>query len=631
MKQKLEKAMIERDAKKMAAATREIKKAARAEGAGRPRAKKGTATGKVLSGIVSTAARAIPLVGNFLSPILGDLSEKAGDALQGWVTGHGEYEVKQNSLLDSRQIPLEVRNSPDDWTVIRKREYLGNVFSAPVAGDFAVQNFSVNIGLPDTCPWGSGQARGFREYLLSGALVEFESTTSPIATVDSPNLGSCMGAVEYNSSKTTPFLNEDEMENQDHSVSKATSASWVMPIECAREQTVMDNGLWVRSGPLPANQPNQLYDFCVFSVGTKGQQYSSQNLGKLYFVYEAYLRKPTIVQSETVIPSDLFVMALPTRADMFGGVRTNPSFTPCPNNSLRGSISRDDGGRYIFSPDAPAGDYEFRYYAESMAIPAPGATTLTFASSPNVALVTSDEQLGSEPTIPSAFAGLYYAGTLQFVSGSNLLMCGRVRLSGIAAGGWFQIGTGVTPDWTANFGSLLISPVSNQVVFPEAFLLGQPTPPPRVVAYEASMQHHMESFGQIETPADLKYALTQFRRFLAHKKLPSKISDAVKYLPPAMVARAKAMNYGEERQIDVDGIMALAQMVLQRAARDEDPDHTLDIEECHAPLVRRGARQYSAPKKTAGCTFDPDCEDELSLAALKKRVAELEQELSGPP
>lgn len=242
------------------------------------------------------------------------------------------------------------------------------------------------------------------------------------------------------------------MENQDHSVSKATSASWVMPIECAREETVMNNGLWVRAGPLPINQPQQLYDHCVFSIGTIGQEFGSQNLGKIYFVYEAYLRKPTIVQNEVVIPSDLFVMATPTRADMFGGVRTNPSFTPSPNNSLRGSISRDDGGRYLFSGDAPAGDYEFRYYAETV-LCTPGATTLSFTSSPNVALVTADEQLGSEPSIPGAFSGLYYAGGLQVASSQNLQICGRVRLSGIAAGGWFQIGTSVTPDWTGNYAS----------------------------------------------------------------------------------------------------------------------------------------------------------------------------------
>lgn len=631
---------------------RSVRKAAKAmtklEKVERPPKKKGgTTTGKVLNGIVSTAARGIPLVGNFLAPILGELSEKAGDAIQGWVTGHGEYEVEQNSLLDKRQIPLEVRNDPTNWTVIRKREYLGEVFTAPVAGEFAVQNFSANIGLPTTCPWGSGQGRGFREYLFSGALVEFESTTSPIAAGGSPNLGSVVGAVEYNSSKTSPFATIEEMENQDHSVSKATSASWVMPIECAREETVMNSGLFVRSGPLPANQPAQFYDHCVFSIGLKGQQYSSQSVGKLYFVYEVYLRKPTIVQQEVVIPSDIFVFGTPTRADMLSGVRTNPQFTPAPTNSLRGSISRDDGGRYIFAPDAPAGDYEFRYYAEAMVIPSPGATSLSFTSSPNVTLVTQLEQLGPEPTIPGAFAGLYYAGTLQFVSGSNLLICGRIRLSGISAGGWFQIGTSTTPDWTANYGSLVVSPVSQQVVFPEPFLLGQPDgPTPRVALPDHTLPHHMECFEAAETVEEMKVAVEQFKRFLAFKKLPSKTAAMARYLPPEILNKAKALNFGEERQIDVDGILDLVKIILAEKAPHDPKDPT-----GHLMRMRRRAQAMAEIRaqqqdfqdiedwglakdklREAQRKFSPEQAEEADthIANLQKRLADLEENLAKP-
>lgn len=585
-----------------------------------PSKKKGTTTGKVLNGIVSTAARGIPLVGNFLAPILGELSEKAGDAIQGWVTGSGDYEVEQNSLLDKRQVPLEVRNDPTNWTVIRKREFLGEVFTAPVAGEFAVQNFSANIGLPTTCPWGSGQGRGFREYLFSGALVEFESTTSPIASGSSPNLGSVVGAVEYNSSKTSPFATIEEMENQDHSVSKATSASWVMPIECAREETVMNSGLFVRTGPLPANQPAQFYDHCVFSIGLKGQQYSSQSVGRLYFVYEVYLRKPTIVAQEVSLPTDLFVMGTPFRADMFGGVRTNPSFTPAPTNSLRGSISRDDGGRYIFANDAPAGDYEFRYYAEALSVPSPGPLSLSFSSSPNVTLMTQLEQLGSEPTIPPPFVGLYYAGPLQFASGSNLIICGRVRLTGVTAGGWFQLGTSMPPDWSANFGSLLVSPVSQQVVFPEPFLLGQPSgPTPRVALPDSTLAHHMECFEAAETADEMKVAVEQFKRFLAYKKLPSKTVSMSKYLPAHILAKAKALNFGEERQVDVDGILDLVKIILA----DKTPSRAE-----HILKMRR--------RQTKDC-HDQECTDiedlvpaDNTLASLKQRLADLEENLAKP-
>lgn len=544
---------------------KQIAKEARKLKAQEAPAKKTTATGSILSTVAGALAGAIPMFGKYVSPIAAEVGKKAGDALQNFITGHGDYQVQQNSILDASKLPLEVRNDPAKWTVLRKREYLGNVFSAAEAGAFAVTDYSFNIGLPETCPWGSKSGQAFREWLASGAIVEFESTTSPIAPSGGSNLGSVIGAVEYNSSLTHPFTSEDQMENQEHSVSRATSESWILPIECARDETVMADGLWVRAGSLPAGQPAQLYDLCVFSIGTVGQAMGSVNLGKLYLTYEVYVRKATLLETGSAIPADLFILSTPSYEDPFSSTGDNLS-TACPGNTLLGELDTTTPGQYNFNPDAPTGDYLVRYYAAELTATASGGLTVGIGLTDNVQLCTSNEGDGGLPIIPNAYAisQAMFGQSLQFATdGQALVMSFRLRLLSRAAGTYFQVVVNGSDFTSAGGGSLLITAIDPNLLF------SQPTPPlmrRRVVHYDKSMQHHIDCLESAETRDEVAASVKQFKEFLAHQRLRCRSQDIKKYVSKPLQEKLEKMNYGEDKPVDIDNLVSLARSIIVMGA-----------------------------------------------------------------
>jgi hypothetical protein len=220
-------------------------------------------------------------------------------------------------------------------------------------------------------------------------------------------------------------------------------------------------------------------------------------------------------------------------------------------------------GRYNFADDAPAGDYEVRYYAATMTVASPGPTSIAFTSSPNVTIISSLEQDGGLPALPGAFDGVYYAGMLQVATGSNLIMCCRVRLTGPSAGGWFALNTSATPDWSAAGASLMISPVDPNVVFSDGDSLLS-TPAPRVALYENTRRQHLEAIEAADSAGDVRAAIAQFRNFLGFRKVRARQGDLAVHLPPKLFAKVQGMNFGEERQVDIDQLIKLAQAIVDR-------------------------------------------------------------------
>lgn len=555
---------------------RQIAKKVREEAKAAPAKKKGTTTGSIMSTVAGALAGAIPLFGKLVSPIAAELGQKGGDMLQNFITGHGDYEVTQNTLLDANSLPLEVRNDPAKWTVLRKREYLGNVYSAPEEGAFAVTDYSFNIGLPECAPWGYRTGQSFREWIASGAIVEFESTTSPIAPSGGSNLGSVMGAVEYNSSRIHPFTNEDEMENQDHSVSRATSQSWIMPIECAKDETVMADGLWTRSGPLPAGQPAQLYDHCVFSIGTIGQANSSTNLGKLYLTYEVYVRKPTINIQGSAIPGDLFITGNPDYLDPLG---TDAGLIPCPENTLNGSFSTETLGQYLFNSEAPPGDYEVRIYQPEITCATTSSFNVGIDTSGNIQLITSYEGKDGVPLMPSPYASGECMTATSFNTsvgsdGQAAIYCFRLRLLSRQEGSYFTIVINGTDFAGAGFGSVLITAVDPNLLF------SQPVAPP-LTKYHSQVCHLADSgphcrnaLERAETRESVRVAVVQFKDYLSHKKRRCRNEDLQKYLPKTIADKLVSFNFGEEKQVDIDSLISLARTIIEKSAPTPSPTPT---------------------------------------------------------
>lgn len=161
-----------------------------------------------------------------------------------------------------------------------------------------------------------------------------------------------------------------------------------------------------------------------------------------------------------------------------------------------------------------------------------------------------------------------------------------------------------------------------------------------------TLPHHMECFEAAETVEEMKVAVEQFKRFLAFKKLPSKTAAMARYLPPEILAKAKALNFGEERQIDVDGILDLVKIILAEKAPHDPKDPT-----GHLMRMRRRAQAMAEIRaqqqdfqdiedwglakdklREAQRKLNPEQVEEADthIANLQKRLADLEENLAKP-
>lgn len=142
--------------------------------------------------------RAGALVG---APGLGSLIGKG----LGRITGTGDYHVEVNSLVKpgsegaySRSNALSSARFGNSGEVVRvrKREYVGILYSSPTAGAFSSSSYRLNPGNPKLFPWlSSSLATGFEQYKPLGVVVELVSLASEYAA--GGTLGAMGVAVDY--------------------------------------------------------------------------------------------------------------------------------------------------------------------------------------------------------------------------------------------------------------------------------------------------------------------------------------------------------------------------------------------------------------------------------------------------
>ena len=225
-----------------------------------------------------------------------------GDAAQGLVkhvTGFGDYKIQKNVLLEETNSPPQVINRGKEF-VIRKREYIGDVYSAAGSANsvslFNVQRFPIQPGDSSTFPWLSTIADKFEQYRIEGMLFEFKSLYSDAVVTQNGSIGSIVLATEYNAGDTN-FLNKQQMENYEFAQSCKPSHSVIHPIECKRSQSVLSE-LYIRPGAVPAGQDVKTYDFGDFQIASQGIPLGSAgaavNLGELWVSYQIVLIKPQI-------------------------------------------------------------------------------------------------------------------------------------------------------------------------------------------------------------------------------------------------------------------------------------------------------------------------------------------------
>jgi len=252
----------------------------------------------------SRAAKAAPeqemTFGESAGKLLGGLAQKAIKA----ITGFGEYQtpsfpIESNVLIEHGD-PPKVQNNGKEF-IVRHREYLGDIYSG-VAGSagnaaptpFSLQSYAINPGLAATFPWMANLGARFEQYVIEGMLFEYKSMYSDAAVQIGGSLGSVIMATEYNASKPV-FVSKIEMENYEFAQSSKPSCSMIHPIECAKNQAVLEEQ-YIRTAALLSNEDVKMYDFGNFQIASQGIPCTGQavSLGELWVTYQIKLLKPRI-------------------------------------------------------------------------------------------------------------------------------------------------------------------------------------------------------------------------------------------------------------------------------------------------------------------------------------------------
>lgn len=255
-------------------------------------------------------------VGSKIGGWVGDLAQKAIST----ITGMGDYEVKENSIVSSlggsKTVPQFLAGG--GCTRIAHREFVGSVQSA--GSTFSVTSFALNPSNASLFPWLSEIAFSFETFRFRGCVVEFVSTYGDAVASANAALGSVILATSYNAS-APPFSSQSSMENYEYATSTKPSVSMIHPIECDPSQLVAPH-LYVYQGTTGAADPRWT-THGVISLGTVGQQ-SAGVLGELWVSYDIELYQPKLLS------------AIPTSGLGIHYYAINPSSALLPNTMLTG-------------------------------------------------------------------------------------------------------------------------------------------------------------------------------------------------------------------------------------------------------------------------------------------------------
>lgn len=292
----------------------------------------GSMAGTYLGGPAGTA------IGTFLGGKIGHLAEQ--------ITGFGAYKIRNNSIMRGGMTPPQVVNSFNrGGYVVRHREYLADI-NATTA--FTVQTFALNPGVASSFPWLAQVASSFEEYRWRGLLFEFKSLSSDavLSSATSSALGSIVMATQYNA-LSPAFPDKKTMENYEFACSEKPSCTFIHPVECKPGVTPVTK-LYVRSGGIPANADQRLYDLGEFSIATVGMQANSGVAGELWATYEVEFFKNKYNPIEL---TDHLVLATVTNAAPLGLTTAAGSVQ---GSNLGGTINAA-GTIYSFPPNLSNG------------------------------------------------------------------------------------------------------------------------------------------------------------------------------------------------------------------------------------------------------------------------------------
>lgn len=207
------------------------------------------------------------------------------------ITGFGAYSVRSNVLYEGATVPYVRNKSATNGNIISHKEYIGDIITSSVAGDFKIESFPINPGLSETFEWLAQIACNYSEYVLEGCLFMFRSMSADALNSTNTALGTVIMATQYNSYEPI-FTSKAEMESYEYAMSGRPSEDMIHPIECDPHQSVMTQ-LFTRTADVPQGDL-RMYDIGKFSIATTGFQAADVNIGELWVTYQVCLVKPKL-------------------------------------------------------------------------------------------------------------------------------------------------------------------------------------------------------------------------------------------------------------------------------------------------------------------------------------------------
>ena len=352
---------------------------------------RGRAFGRSLGeGVGGLLGSRFPALAGPASSALGWVGDKAGAWLGnklGTIMGWGSYRISKNTVAEGTAVPYMHKSGQSAH--IAHREFLGDVVAGPTANAFNVDYIDIQPANRRLAPWLSNLASQYQEYRIKGMMFHFVSTTATALVSgggpqSSNNIGTIIMATSYNSGIAKPFPDKTTMENTQYTQSAKLSENMAHAIEC--DPRLMPYNLWyVRTGPVPAGQPIQMYDYAKFALATISP-YPNTTLGELWVTYDIGLLKPIMRNGANVL-SDVFQAVGPFNGATQYNLLGSADVTYNPENSIGGVF-------YGLAPNASAPNgatiYQF----------GPGCLGLTFQVTLTGQLV--DPPGNPLPNIPQA-------------------------------------------------------------------------------------------------------------------------------------------------------------------------------------------------------------------------------------
>lgn len=200
------------------------------------------------------------------------------------IWGSGDYRTNFGTTIPA---------FPATTTVITHREFLQDITTASNAGQFKIDSFSLNPGIPTSYPWLSAIANNYEEYEISGMVYEFKTTSGTSVASTNTALGTVILTTQYDPTKAV-FTDKQEMENYEFSQSGAPYENILHAVEAKKSLSPVKL-LYVRDGSSSISGNDLRWtDFGRFSIATVGMQGSGVNIGELWVSYKIILRKPRL-------------------------------------------------------------------------------------------------------------------------------------------------------------------------------------------------------------------------------------------------------------------------------------------------------------------------------------------------